>query len=425
MAEETPGANLTKEEALASCAVFLRENKNVDLTSWKLVDASSNKLPARTDHTFTWEKTAPLTPVAAGEEGAHERMQLQVLGAEVSGYRVFVHIPEAWLRQHQQTNLGGTVQNLLLAAAIGALAISVLVVFFRNLRHGMTTTVPWRRLGGWSLAALAGTVITYLTTLPEYLASYSTQDPFKTFVGTRFIGLALGATLFYSLCIFLFGLAWFFLAKSYGAETMPGWRGMPASYYRDGLLVGIAGTLSVFAFGRLTELLSRAWAVRQYASVAAPAQELDFLLPALHALGNGTVRSLIAVGLLALAIGFSSYCSRSYAMQTLALAILALLTAPTAGSAGEFVQRAAVTFTGLALLWWASKRIVRFNLLGYFLVAILSSLLPAAVELLRQPNAFFQANGWFLFAAMAGFLLWPLALWQKLKGIKADVPGIA
>ena len=51
LAETTPGANLSKEEALARAEAFLRDTKNFDLAQWKLVESQSDKLPARTDHT--------------------------------------------------------------------------------------------------------------------------------------------------------------------------------------------------------------------------------------------------------------------------------------------------------------------------------------------------------------------------------------
>ena len=93
--EKAPGANLSKEEALARAEAYLRDQKKVDLSAWNLVETHTDKKPARTDHTFEWEQKAALDP-ASGQQGAHIRMQLQVQGDEVSGYRIFIKIPEAW-----------------------------------------------------------------------------------------------------------------------------------------------------------------------------------------------------------------------------------------------------------------------------------------------------------------------------------------
>jgi hypothetical protein len=296
----------------------------------------------------------------------------------------------------------------------------VLVIFFRNLRHGLVASVPWRRLAVWTLPVFAGALATFVTSEPQYLATYSTQEPLQFFAATRLIGLAFGAVLYYALAVFLFGLAWFFLSRSFGAGRLPGWRGMPAAYYRDALLVGLGSSLGILAISRLPDLLARVWVVPQAALQPDVPQDLDFLLPSLHVAGSSVARSFIGIGLLALALGFASYCLRSSAIQTLLLGVAALLAAPSGGSAGEFGQKAFATFAGLLFVWWGARKLVRFNLLGYFLVAISLSLAPAAAELLRQPDPFFRANGWAVIALLGALLLWPLAAWQWKRQVPSS-----
>ena len=258
LAEAAPGANLTKEDALAKAAAFLRDTKKLDLTQWKLVESQSNKLPARTDHTFTWEKIAPLgppvetpgsartgaasggrsqadarSPSDAGPEanagstgnassqisaGAHVRVDLQVQGDQVWGYRIFIHVPEDWSRAQTQTTLATTLRAIGLTLFVAAFGIAVLVAFFRSLKTPDVAAVPWRRLSRWALLVLVAAVVSFGTSAQQYLATYRTDLPFRTFVGTLAIGLSLGAMLFYSGTIVLFGLAWIFLARRYGAQ---------------------------------------------------------------------------------------------------------------------------------------------------------------------------------------------------------------
>ena len=66
--EAAPGPSLSQEDARARAEAFLRDAKGLDLSLWKLVAANSNKLPARTDHAFMWERIAALNPVPAGTE---------------------------------------------------------------------------------------------------------------------------------------------------------------------------------------------------------------------------------------------------------------------------------------------------------------------------------------------------------------------
>src|SRR6266849_2982790 len=70
LAEETPGASLTKEEAVARAERFLRDEKKMDLSRWNLVEANSEKLPHRTDHTLTWQQNTPLDSTATSPADA-------------------------------------------------------------------------------------------------------------------------------------------------------------------------------------------------------------------------------------------------------------------------------------------------------------------------------------------------------------------
>jgi Type II CAAX prenyl endopeptidase Rce1-like len=413
LAETAPGASLPDEQAIPIAETFLREQKGLDLAQWKLVGNASEKLPARTDHTFTWEQTNALAPPVAGDEGAHIRIELKVQGDEVSGYRTFIHIPEEWELKQTQSTLLNTLQSVGFVALLSALGIAVLVVFLRNLKQPSLTSVPWRRLAGWCLPVLVASLATFLTLQPQYLAKYPTQVPFKIYLGTALIGVALGSTLFYTAAFFLFGLAWFFLTHTYGAGRLRGWRGMPAAYYRDALLIGICGFAILAGLHHLPDVAARFWPAPRHSLPAAVPEVLDASQPALYAIAVAITRSFFTVGGLALALGFASwYLRRAWQQTALLLAVAVLLVAPS-GSAGDFLQSAAVTFVSLAIIWWGAQRVVRFNVLGYFLMTALLLLAGPALDLLRQPNSFFHANGWALAASGVVLLLWLLRAWQR------------
>jgi hypothetical protein len=205
---------------------------------------------------------------------------------------------------------------------------------------------------------------------------------------------------------------------------LPGWGGMPAPYYRDAFVVGVGGSLTLLGLTRLSELAARIWPVLQPSFPAALPTGLDFLWPAVHALSGAVTGSFMAVGILALAVGFASNCIRSPWVQAALAAAWAVLLAPVGGSAGNFIEKALVVFVSLGLIWWATQRIVRFNLLGYFLAVLLVSLASSAVELLRQPNSFFRVNGWVVVVTAAVLLLWPLVKWHwGTQSQTSDLPG--
>jgi hypothetical protein len=61
---------------------------------------------------------------------------------------------------------------------------------------------------------------------------------------------------------------------------------------------------------------------------------------------------------------------------------------------------------------------VRFNVLGYFLLAAMLSLIPSAIELLQQPNPYFHANGYAVVACAVAILAWPLMRWKRSPAIQ-------
>jgi hypothetical protein len=413
LAEATPGANLRKEQAQARAEAFLHDAKGVDLARWKLVEAQSNALPSRTDHAFIWEETRPLNSSPPGVESAHVRISLAVQGDEISGYRTFIHLPEDWVRRQNQNTLANTAQTVLLLSLVGAFGIAILTIFLRNLKNPQITAVPWRRIALWSLGVLAASLVRFVALEPQYMLTYRTDQPFTTFIGTLLISQALGAALFYSSAILLFGLAWFFLARAYGSDRLPFSRKMASAYYRDAALVGFCGWAIFIGLHRLRDLAAAIWPVARFDFPANVPAGLDANWPAVNVLASATAYSFLAVGIVVLVLGFVSGYLRSSWMQLILLAAFAILSVPRWGSRGDFIQSAALVFLQFAVIWWGAKRVVRLNFLGYFLLAMLLSLSPAIDALTRQPNPYFRSNAVVLMAAVAILLLGLLASWRR------------
>jgi hypothetical protein len=178
------------------------------------------------------------------------------------------------------------------------------------------------------------------------------------------------------------------------------------------LVAGACGFAILAALAPLRELLERLWPVEHYSFPASVPVLLDAAPPALQALARAIMFGVVAVGVLALVAGFaSSYLGGAW-KQVLALGVLAVLLAPRWGSAAELLQNTLVGWAALLLLWWAIRRVVRFNALAYFLIVALLALANAAADLLRQPNFYFRANGAILLASALALLLWPLLAWR-------------
>jgi hypothetical protein len=340
-------------------------------------------------------------------------MDVQVQGEEASGYRVYIHLPEDWVRKQNQDTLATTLHDRGLFGLIGAFVATIFVVFLRNLRRPSAAAVPWRRLARWTLPVLIAFMVWVFTNIPQYLSGYPTENSLSTYLSMTGVSLLLGSTAIYGLVFVLMGFAWFFLARTCGSDALPAWLGMPAAYYRDALIESICGLAILSGLARARDLLTRIWPVPHYGFQAVIPNALDGAPPALQTMARAVMFGLIALGVLALAAGFASSYLRETWKQVLLIGLLALLAAPRWGSTAELLQNTIVGWVALLLLWWAVRRVFRFNMLAYFLTAALLVLANAAAELLRQPNSYFHANGAVLLAAALALLLWPFLAWRR------------
>ena len=411
--EAAPGPNLTKDEAQARVENFLRDSKKIDLSQWKLVEAESKKQPARTDHSFVWEEMRALNPSPPGAEAAHVRISIVVQGDEVSGYRIFIHLPEDWVRKQTETTLANTAQTVLFLSLIGAFGLAVLIIFFRNLKSPQIALVPWRRIAGWSLMILAVALLKFLSLEPLYLLTYRTDQPFATFIGSLLIGQGLSAALFYGAATLLFGLGSFFLIRGYGSDYLPFSHSLPGTYYRDALLAMISGWAGLVGLHRLRDFIVAVWPVAHYAFSASLPEGLDANWPALNALTTGITYSLLATGMIALVLGFAARYLRQIWIQVILLATFAVLSVQRWGSAGDFVQSSLLGFLELAVIWLAARGLVRLNFLAYFLLVILLTLSPAIDGLIRQPNSYYRINGAILIAIVVIVVFLPFVWWRS------------
>ena len=234
VSEDAPGASLSKEQAQARGEEFLRNTKQIDLANWSLVESKSDKRPRRVDHTLTWKKSWALGSGAEGKSdpnaSAHARIELQVLGDEVANYRTYVKIPDDWRRQQAELTLPRVMLSIVLPFLIlGGLAVSVVIVFLKNLRSDEARSIPWRRIGGWGLWGLLAYVMLFAfgDRIANFLNAYQTAIPFKTMLVGIGIGAVLGAAVYFAGITLVFGMSWYFAKRAFGEEQLPGWSGMP------------------------------------------------------------------------------------------------------------------------------------------------------------------------------------------------------
>lgn len=419
--EAAPGASLTKEQAQARAEAYLLESKMMNLGGWKLVGAESKKQPKRTDHTFTWEEIRPLDvppgSAATGDpaEHAHARVEVQVLGDEPTSYRTYIKISDEWRRKQEEGTLSRTLVLIGRIVLFVALGLAALIIYLRNLRTVAAGSVPWKRLARWAAWGVMGFALAFVlgNRLPLLLAQYDTAVPYKFLIGVVVISFLLGAGFYFALLVMVDGVAWFYGVQAFGEDRLTGWLRMPRRYYRDALFIGLGGTGAFLALGRLTYLLEKIWSTPHRALEAAIGQDFDAYLPAAQVLGGAVTRGLLITGVIALAAAFVATRLRARWMRIALFLLIALAFIGDWGNGADFAKQLLARIVVLAVVWWGTAQVVRFNLLGYFLVVSLTAILGAAARLREQPAAFYRANALALYVAATLLLLWPLVEWRR------------
>ena len=440
VAEEAPGASQSKEEAVARAERFLREEKKIDLSQWSLVESNSDKRPHRTDHTLTWQQNAPLdgvwgvsssaasdSPVtsnspatkASSADHAFARMEVMVLGDEVTNYRTYIKIPDEWRRQQEEKTLGKIIFGYAIPIlVVGGFGIGALIVFLKNLRSEAGRAIPWSRVARWALWGLAGYLLTlaFGDFVQTALTNYSTAIPFKTMIGVTVISALLGALFSYGVLALLLGAAWYYGTRAFGEERIPSWTGMPRAYYRDALFIGLVGTAAWMGLDAISK-----WVYQHLPGVPAGAaasfgSNLDALFPMGAIVGSGVRGGLTLAALVVITAAFLASMIRSKWLRGLVfvLAVLAL------GGIGanwhdpmDVAKKMVIGAVWIAVIDLAVRYLIRFNVLGYFLILAGLSLLAGAGEMLRHPDYFYQANGYGVVAALVVLFGWPLGAWRR------------
>jgi hypothetical protein len=73
----------------------------------------------------------------------------------------------------------------------------------------------------------------------------------------------------------------------------------------------------------------------------------------------------------------------------------------------------------IAVIDLAVRYVIRFNVLGYFLILAGVALLGGVGEMLRHPDYFYRANGYGVLMGMLILYGWPLVAWQRGGAEKA------
>jgi membrane protease YdiL (CAAX protease family) len=256
--EAAPGANLDSPAARALAEKFLTGVMKRDLAGLEFVDSQSEKRPARMDFSFTWKQK----DVDLGDGSL--RLEVEVDGDQVAGYREFVKVPEGWTRDYQKLRSRNTAANAVDEVPWILLCIAGLAFLIQRLRH---RDVPIRL----SLAFGAVAALLYFLgqlngfSLAEF--EYHTTDSYSSFVSNYAVqnllaALALGALIFLLMAstepLYREAYPRFISIRRYFT-----WQGLRSRSFLLANVVGIAMTFFFFAYQTVFYLAANklgAWA---------------------------------------------------------------------------------------------------------------------------------------------------------------------
>ncbi len=387
LAETAPGANLGQDDARRLAEHYLARQE-INLGTYRLVDAQTEKREKRTDHGFVWESTE----FRAGEATA--RVSVRVIGDEVSEFRRFLKLPEQWVRDFERPR----IQSFFFPAALGVLVVPLLVVFIRRLSgHGTPAhRYHWRAYLTVALVAAALSVVAVVNQWPSLWSGYSTETPVENFLA-GLVAYRLILVLLIAGGVFAGVLALdVFLQGATG-----GWIPPPLDVFH-----AAAAAVLIWGAGRSLAWLEQLVSGPRYGQASWLLPGVDALVPAytvLHdAFTSGTLRTIVLVVAVSAAFGFLSRRTR--------LVLVGILLAALAAGAASIGLAAFSLFTGL--LWIA---IVLFLLKtcgpAPLTFAVAFFWLTAASEsgaLISQPNVWYRVNGAAALAASAAIGVWLL-----------------
>ncbi len=256
--ESAPGANLDTPAARTLAETFLAGVMQRDLAGLEFVYSVSEKRPARTDYTFTWKQK----DVQLGDGSL--RVEVEIDGDQVGGYREFVKVPEGWTRDYKKLRSRNETANMVDEVPWILLSIGGLVLLVQRLRR---RDVPIRLALSFGLITALLYLLGQLNMFAQAQFNYSTTDSYISFVSGYVVENLLGALAFGSFIFLLMASA-----EPIYREAYPGfisirryfsWQGLRSRSFFIANVVGVSMTFFFFAYQTVFYLAANklgAWA---------------------------------------------------------------------------------------------------------------------------------------------------------------------
>ena len=171
--EDATRPAIMPDAARAAAEDFLRTRLHRDPVALDFVEASEVTRPHRTDRTYTWKERD------FNLRDATYRLEVEMDGNEVAGYREYLKIPEQWTRDYQRLRSKNEAASTVDAAFMVALLVGLLAVIVMRVRR---QDIRWRRAAVVGMIGLALSFLSHLNQMPLQEFEYPTTDSYSSFM---------------------------------------------------------------------------------------------------------------------------------------------------------------------------------------------------------------------------------------------------
>ncbi len=388
LAEEAPGATLEKDSALAIARGYLI-GQGVDLSGLTLKDATAEDRKARRDHVLTWEAIDG-SPLNIDE--AKYRIEVQVAGSEVTGFRRFMKLPEDWTREQEKSTAITAIHTALRVIIVIGLFVFVAWLVVARVRAG---DIAWRRALTVAAAVLACAALGTLNGLNTLFASYQTTMTSGQFVTITLTGLVIAGVFMGLLITVVVGFA----AAVYPTALDDLW-GTPARVRgRDAVIAALVFTCVQGGWAHLQAMLGQAFPGSLGSGQLSAPESIASLLPAWGIVSGALLSAVTNTAALAIGIYIVTREVRRRAVVVPAVVVAGLVMfTPNHGTPVNIAVHVATNMLTILLIVALVRWLLRDNVLAYLAAFFASSCVAGAMAYVGNGASMYRWTGIALFA---------------------------
>src|SRR6266496_2042211 len=239
--DDAPGPRPSREEARAISLRFLASRGLA--ANLEPIEATPLSRPARTDWTFVDERKG----FKMGE--ATVRYATTVSSNEVTAFKEYVHVPEAWTRAYVKLRSKNNTANLVGNFALFVTFLAMIAVLITKV---VRKDIPWKLVAGFGAAAFLLSLLSTFNGIPLSLFHYDTASPLSGHLAREMILGVLGAVAIgASIALVVASAEPIYRERFPGHLSLTGLlsaRGLRSKGFFRGLLLGYAMTAFFFAY---------------------------------------------------------------------------------------------------------------------------------------------------------------------------------